>query len=232
MRLQSDIAVQKQALQSSTIERCMMFAGSLLGITGIALQFHYMMQIPGVSTIEAAVRFFSFFTILTNLLLVAGYVFPLLTPELAASGYFSGASVRGALAVYIVVVGAVYNLLLRQLYHPVGWAKVADILVHDVAPVLYVVFWFVFAAKAGLRWADAGKWLLYPLAYLAYTLARGALVHYYPYPFIDVAMLGYVRVLVNAAGFTVVFWGLGLIVVATGRALSSIAEPAEQLDAA
>lgn len=214
------------------MERCMMAVGALIGITGIALQFHYMMQIPGVSTVEAIVRFFSFFTILTNLLLVAGYVLPVVAPESAASRYSVSASVRGALTVYIVVVGAVYNLLLRQLYHPVGWAKVADILVHDIAPVFYVVFWLVFAAKAGLRWADAGRWLLYPLAYLAYTLARGGFVHYYPYPFIDVATLGYVRVLVNAAGFTLVFWGLGLTVAATGRALSSFAEPEEELDAA
>jgi hypothetical protein len=37
--------------------------------------------------------------------------------------------------VYIVVVGVVYTLLLSQLYHPHGWAKFADVLVHDVTPV-------------------------------------------------------------------------------------------------
>ncbi|HEX3436452.1 MAG TPA: Pr6Pr family membrane protein [Pseudacidobacterium sp.] len=199
----------------------MMGIGAVIGIVGIGLQFNYMMQIPGISTAEALVRFFSFFTILTNLLLVFGYVFPLIGPESAARKLFASASMRGCMLVYIVVVGAVYNLLPRQLYHPVGWAKVADVLVHDAAPVFYLIYWVLFAEKSGLGFRNASQWLLYPLAYLIYTLLRGAMVGYYPYPFVDVLALGYARVLVNAAGLTVVFWGLGLIVVAASRVMVS-----------
>lgn len=213
-------------------EQIAMTTGALIGLAGIALQFYYMMQVPGISTAEAVVRFFSFFTILTNLIVLFGYAIPLLMPQSAAGRYLAGASARGGTIVYIVIVGAVYNLLLRQLYHPEGWAKVADILVHDAAPVFYAVFWLTFAAKTGLRWIDAARWLLYPLAYLGYTLARGAVVHYYPYPFIDVTTLGYMRVLLNAAVLTIVFWCLGLIVVTAARMVTAITAQSTQPDLA
>jgi hypothetical protein len=219
-----------QRQQPRSFEQLAMSFGALIGITGIALQFYYMLQVPDISRIEAVVRFFSFFTILTNLLVTFGYCFPLLLPESRSGRWFAGASARGATLVYIVVVGAVYNLLLRQLYHPVGWAKVADVLVHDAAPIFYIIFWVAFAAKSGLRWMDAAHWLLYPLAYLAYTLARGAIVHFYPYPFVDVMALGYLRVLVNAAGLTVLFWVLGLIVVMIARITTAMVAQTSQPD--
>jgi hypothetical protein len=39
----------------------------------------------------------------------------------------------------------------------------------------------------------------------------------YPYPFMDVNVLGYGGVLVHAAVFLLVFLGMGLLVVAVGR---------------
>jgi hypothetical protein len=40
--------------------------------------------------------------------------------------------------------------------------------------------------------------LIWPLLWFVYTLARGALSHWYPYPFVDAATHGYGRVIVNA----------------------------------
>ena len=75
----------------------------------------------------------------------------------------------------------------------------------------------LFAPRAGLRWKDAVGWLVYPGVYLVYVLARGAVSGLYPYPFVDVNVLGYGGVLVRAAGFLLVFLGMGLLVVAVGR---------------
>lgn len=226
----STISLPKNQLRPA--EQISMAAGAVIGLAGIALQFYFMLQFTYISKLEAVIRFFSFFTILTNMGVVLGYACPLLTAQSVAGRFLSSASARAATLVYIVMVGAVYNLFLRQLYHPLGWAKLADILVHDVAPVFYLVFWLTFGAKTDLRWSDAGRWLLFPLAYLGYSLARGALVHYYPYPFIDVTVSGYSRVLINATGFTAVFWGLGLIVIALARAMTSISPQTSQPDLA
>jgi hypothetical protein len=58
---------------------------------------------------------------------------------------------------------------------------------------------------------------VYPAVYLVYILARGAVSRVYPYPFVDVNVLGYGGVLVRAAMFLLVFLGMGLIVVTVGR---------------
>lgn len=83
-------------------------------------------------------------------------------------------------------------------------------------------WWVGFAPKGGLTAADPPRWLLYPLAYFAYVLGRGAVDGWYPYFFIDVATLGYGRALANAAGLTVLMFGAGYMVlgaVARGRRL-------------
>lgn len=213
-------------------ERTASAAGAVLAWAGLGLQFGLMLgHHPDVPTGEAIVRFFSFFTILTNMLAALSFTLPLLAPASRPGRFFSGASARGAIAVYIVIVAVTYSLLLRHLFHLQGWARLADELVHDIVPVFYVGHWLLFAPKSGLRWKDAVNWLLYPLAYMVYTLLRGAFAGWYPYPFVNVIELGYQRVLLHAAIFVIVFFGLGLLVVAIGRSrdtsLAPVSEKAE-----
>ncbi|MGZ5849430.1 MAG: Pr6Pr family membrane protein [Methyloceanibacter sp.] len=56
-------------------------------------------------------------------------------------------------------------------------------------------------------------WMLFPFAYAAYSLMHGAVMGFYPYPFLDVAALGYEQVLLNMGLLIVVFAGLGLLLV-------------------
>ncbi len=104
----------------------------------------------------------------------------------------------GCLAVSIVQVGVVYHWLLSGLWNPQGLHWLSDQGLHSVVPILFFVFWVRHAPKAGLTYVDAARWLIYPTAYFAYALARGALDGWYPYPFIEVPELGYVRVFLNA----------------------------------
>jgi hypothetical protein len=48
-------------------------------------------------------------------------------------------------------------------------------------------------------------WLVYPLAWFAYTLIRGSVADWYPYPFVDVSRHGYGGVLLQALVFTAAF---------------------------
>jgi hypothetical protein len=180
---------------------------------------------PDMSTTAAVVRFLSYFTILSNLWVTLGFTLPLLAPKSAIGGFFATASTRGASAVYIVIVGVTYSLLLRHLLHLQSWAKVADVIVHHGMPVFYLGYWFLFAPKSALRWKDAAAWLLYPLAYLIYTLLHGAYTGWYPYPFLNVTGLGYRQTLANVAVFVVAFLGLGLLIVAIGRWKSEVPTP-------
>jgi hypothetical protein len=111
----------------------------------------------------------------------------------------------------------VYSLLLRQLWNPQGLQWVVDVILHDVIPVGYALYWLLFGPRDPLRWKDALAWLAYPAAYLVYVLARGAVSGLYPYPFMNVKVLGYGIVLAHAGVLFLVFLGMGLLVVAVGR---------------
>lgn len=160
--------------------------------------------------------FVSYFTILTNLLLAA-----VLTA--LALGRAVGASLIGAVTLFIVIVGIVYALLLRATWNPQGWQKVADMALHDVTPLLAVAFWLGFVPKGRLAWRDAVLWLGFPLGYFIFALARGAGSGWWAYPFLNADALGYQGVLINAAILTLAFLGLGLALVAVDRGLGRIA---------
>ncbi|NDJ18875.1 Pr6Pr family membrane protein [Myxacorys almedinensis] len=165
-------------------------------------------------------RYFGFFTVLTNILVALVLTLPLLRPRSRWAQFCVQPSVRTATAVYIVIVGAAYFLLLRQLWNPEGWQLLADRGLHYFIPIAYVGFWVAFVPKAALRSRDLLGWLIYPLVYSIVALSRGAIFNWYPYPFLDAAKLGYPQVLVNVALLFVAFCVVGLLLIAIGRLLS------------
>ena len=193
-------------------------AGALLGWFALSLQLYLMLvQSPAPERLGTVITFFSFFTILTNILTAAVFTAVVFEPKAGWGKWLSRPSVQAATAVYIAIVGMVYQLLLRQLWNPQGAQWVADVLLHSILPVGYVVYWLLFAPRAGLNWKDSVTWLIYPGVYLVYILARGIVSGLYPYPFVDVNVLGYGGVLTRAGLLLLVFLGMGLLVVAVGR---------------
>lgn len=193
-------------------------AGALLGWFALVLQLYLMLaQSPAPEKLGAVITFFSFFTILTNILTAAVFTAVAFQPKDGWGKWLCRPSVQAATAVYIAIVGMVYQLLLRQLWNPQGAQWVADVLLHSILPVGYVVYWLLFAPRAELSWKDSVTWLIYPGLYLVYILARGAVSGSYPYPFVDVNVLGYGGVLARAGLLLLVFLGMGLLVVAVGR---------------
>ncbi|MEU5687807.1 Pr6Pr family membrane protein [Streptomyces venezuelae] len=103
-----------------------------------------------------------------------------------------------------------------------GWHSASNQLLHTVTPVGVALDWLLLTGPGGLRLRHAGLWLLYPLAYLAFALTRGALMSpgpmsRYPYPFLDVDLHGYTGVLGNAVIFGLAFYALALLIVGLDR---------------
>lgn len=155
-----------------------------------------------------------FFTVLTNLLVTLTFA------AIAWNKRHFGAHWHAGLTLWILIVGVVYHLMLAQLWAPTGLAWWADQGLHTVVPGLALLWFIAFAPKAGLGPRAAALWLAWPLLYLAYALIRGAFTGFYPYPFVDVATLGYGQVALNSAGFLVAFFLGGLVMVLTARALT------------
>jgi hypothetical protein len=174
----------------------------------------------GLTPLEAVGRFFIFFTILSNILVAVSLTILLVNPHSASGRYFNKASVITAIALYILIVGLVYNIILRSLWHPAGLQKLADELLHVAIPLLFIVYWFFFASKKGLTWMHPFRWLIFPALYLVYVLIRGALEGFYPYPFIDANELSFGRVFMNSFGLMFVFLAVGFLFVAVGKMIS------------
>lgn len=146
------------------------------------------------------VRFVSYFTVLSNIIVA------LTTTTLSAGQdryprWWRVLRLNGV--VCIAVTGLVHWFLLRPLLDLSGADWLADKLLHVVVPLLAVVGWGAFGPR---RRADAGLLLpslAFPIGWLAYTLVRGAVVDWYPYPFLDVSLHGYPRALLSCAGVAV-----------------------------
>lgn len=205
--------------QYAKTKKLIIIFGACIGWFAIILQL-YLIIASRVTTIgETIIRFFSFFTILTNILVALCLTF-LINPNSRQGRFFSSAKLLTAIAVYISVVGIVYNIILRQLWSPEGLQKLADELLHSVIPLLFFLFWLLFAPKNNLQYKNVLPWLLYPFVYVVYILLLGASSGFYPYPFINVTQLGYGGVFYNSFGLFVTFLFLSVLFVAIAKMMN------------
>jgi hypothetical protein len=163
------------------------------------------------------VRVFSFFTVLSNLL--SGIV----SAQLAVRPDRDGPVwrvIRLAALVGITVTGIVYSTVLAQIHQPNGLSEtLVNVLVHYVVPIMMVVGWLAFGPRPRIDTTTILWSLLYPASWMAYTLIRGAIWKWYPYPFVDVTTHGYGRVALNALGVVVVLGGVAALFAVGDRRL-------------
>jgi len=135
----------------------------------------------------------------------------------------------------MLLLAVVFNALLRghpsatALADPAGihaldvWATEA---LHVVLPLLLLADLLFAPRRRGLRWRALGPLVLYPIAWLGYTLVRGAItldpenasVGWYPYGFLDPrGPAGWTGVLTHIAVMLVTLVVLDLAVIAIGR---------------
>ena len=193
---------------------------AILGWGALAIQLELVLFArweSGASLVGGLVSYFSYFTIITNTLAAIVLTYAADTRPSSGRAFFLQPWVASGIAVSIIVVGAAYSLLLRQLWQPEGLQWLANEVLHDVMPVLYALYWWFYVPKGVLRWSHVGLWMLYPLVYFAYILLRGHLLGVYPYPFVDVEKLGYAQTFFNASGILAGFVAVALIVVLLDR---------------
>ncbi|MGA8136122.1 MULTISPECIES: Pr6Pr family membrane protein [Pseudomonas] len=193
---------------------------ALLGWFALALQLYLilMSRWQGDKSLLGGVDiFFSYFTVLTNILVAIVLTCAATSGDSPFRRFFLNPKVQGGVTAAIVLVGLAYNLLLRHTWNPQGLQWVADELLHDVMPVLFVIYWWFCVPKGTLQWRDFWPWLIYPAVYFVYALVRGYFVGSYPYPFIDVDQLGYPQVFINAVMVLVAFVVISLVVIAVDR---------------
>jgi hypothetical protein len=177
---------------------------ALLALVAIFVQ---LLDLAGKGTLNP-VNFFSYFTIQSNLIAVAALLW--------AAARMTDRSerldlIRGAATTYTAVTFVVFALLLADtdVDTAIVWV---DRVLHRVIPIVMIIDWLINPPSMPLELRRALWWLSYPVAWIVYTMIRGALVGTYPYPFLDPANGGYGTVLAYSiailVGMLVVIWAI------------------------
>jgi hypothetical protein len=169
--------------------------------------------------------FFSYFTVEANTLAVISLVVGGLA---LATGYSSRALdfCRGAVALYMTTVILIFIVLLSG--YPASELTAVpwdNTVLHYLMPIIVLLDWLVVPISSRVRFATATTWLAVPLAYLVYSLIRGPIVNWYPYPFMDPARHGYAGVAVTSVVIAVVLAVITVVLSTAGGSVVSLLHP-------
>lgn len=173
----------------------------------------------------------AYYTILSNIL-----CFIYFAVLVIAQRKKENALIRGAVTMCITVTGLVYHFMLGGFMGTAAGAgvhvtalSVSNILVHYVVPILVILDYFLFVPKGQYKSLYPLAWLVLPYAYFAFSMVRAEVstrtftgfgaTSRYPYPFLDVDLYGWDKVLLIVLAVTVAFIALGYIVYVLDRLL-------------
>jgi len=183
---------------------------AVLTLVALGVQF----ESTAAGSAFKSVNFFSFFTVLSNLL--AAFIFLYLAAFGRRTRPFPVAFLRGMSTFAMTVTFIVFALLLQglqeELQTTIPWV---DTVLHRVMPIAVMADWLIDPPHHRIPLRAALSWLGYPVVYMVYTLIRGEIVDWYPYPFMDANKHGYDGLAVNFgvmfAGFVAVALGVMLV---------------------
>lgn len=198
-------------------------AAGAVAVWALAVQFMLLVQRFDGDVGAAALRFFNYFTILSNLVGATAFLAPAFIASSRLGRFFSLSGVRTAVTLYLVVVGVVYHAILAPLWEPKGWQLAVDIVLHTVTPAAMTADWLFLTPKRNLSAAYVRHAVLFPLGYAAWALSIGGATGFYPYPFIDANKLAVARIGFNIVVLLGLFAVLGALLAALGRRLAQSA---------
>lgn len=180
----------------------------LVGVTGLILH-------SGLLSGNLRTNMFIYYTNLSNLLCILFFTVLTMCTATGRSGK-KLQSLKGMCTIAILITFLVYHFALRPLIlrHPDSFSGAAaelgnvwapsNILVHYLLPLATLLDWLLFDDKGVYRWRDLLHWSAAPMAYCIFALVRAPLggiiagtQSRYPYPFLDVDVLGWPVVLSN-----------------------------------
>ncbi|MFJ8031314.1 Pr6Pr family membrane protein [Streptomyces sp. NPDC096032] len=174
-------------------------------------------------------RTLSYFSVQANILLALVMLLSAARASRARRPLPSG--LTGATLLYVVTGALVYHLLLARTTPPFSmtggtavperwhaqWAVLQFL--HVLVPAAAVCDWLFLTPAGRMHLRQTATWLLYPLAYLAFSFIRAAFLPpgdpaRYLYPFLDVTAHGYRSTLANALLLGLAMYALAVVLVA------------------
>jgi len=176
-----------------------------------------------VSAAVKSVQFFSYFTILSNLLAAAALTAPLTAPASGLATWAEQSGPRASVATYLTITAVVYHTMLAWQWHPQGLRLLSDTILHTLTPAAYLIDLALRGGQGQARWIAAAKAMAFPALYGVWTLIHGALAGWYPYPFMNVAKRGYLTVLLTMVEMSLAFALVAVVFIALSRVRAKVA---------
>jgi len=176
-------------------------------------------------------NFFSYFTILSNLVAVValaiGGIWMLRNRRTSDAEPAWLATLLVCASTYMIVTGIVYNILLRN----IALAGLSDVwtneTLHVAIPVVMLLDVLLAPRRRALPWSVLWIVAAFPIVWAAYTLIRAEFITapltgyswWYPYPFLNPHEVpaGYIGVAGYVLGIAIVIVAVGAFVVWIGR---------------
>jgi hypothetical protein len=195
---------------------------AVLATAAIVYQLGSLLGNPGFHPLN----FFSYFTIQSNAIGAAMLLIGAARRDIHSPTFDV---IRGASVVYLVTTGVVFSVLLSGTDVDTAIPWVNSVL-HEVMPMVIIIDWLLDPPTQRLGLRHVAYWLAYPLLWVTYTLVRGPLADWYPYPFLDPAREGYTSVLAYCVAISLVVTIIGGAIAWIGNAARR--EPTESPAAA
>lgn len=197
-----------------------LFGGVTLTAVGIQLGIH-------VGHGYNVLNFFSYFTNLGN---IFAAVVLLVESVLVWRGRELGPAwqiLRWVSVVCMALVGIVFSALLRDvdLGSLLPWINTW---LHYVMPIAVVVDWLFQPPRTSISFRSLWIAVLFPLAYLAYSLVRGAAIHWYAYPFLNPDNGGYGAVALTCVIVAVAFLAVSAVLLLAGNRIRPLVSVSAQ----
>jgi len=172
------------------------FAGQLYLLAHGVTELDPAASEQGVGIAVRLGRLVSYFTIESNLLVLATAVMLVLSPD--RDGRLWRVLRLDAL-LGIVITGLVFGLVLAPLVHPTGLGAWVNAGFHYFSPWWTLAGWLLFGPRPRIGWPTVAWAFAWPVAWIGYTFIHGAVTGWYPYPFLNAHTHGYAVAVRNTA---------------------------------
>lgn len=202
-----------------TVSSARRTVGVLRLIAGATLVVALVFQITekAVNNDLIADQYFSYFTILATILaivvLIVGGVLALRHPVDTVPYTVA----RMSVTTYAVVTALVYNVLLRGIpdegFVVSPWPGE---IMHVWIPLFLLLDWLFSPGRPALRWTGLRIVVIFPLVWIAFTLVRGAITGWFPYPFLEPSS-GILSIALYILGIAALIIGLASLAIVWSR---------------
>lgn len=165
---------------------------------------------PAADVATRVLRFFSYFTVQSNVLVIVTETMLALHPE-RDGRWFRVLRIAGLIGITVTFI--VYLVALRPILDLSGLAAVTDVGFHVATPILAVAGWVLFGPRPRFERRTLLLSLSWPGLYFVYSLIHGGITDWYPYPFVDVTKIGYGSTLLNTGVVLVLLLAIGSVFV-------------------